>query len=591
MGAGMLGGKLPKLLGFLSASALLLCAPMIAHGQSQSITPGQQIQGTDGSNVSAIPGTTADQLSPTNLGANVPRPDDSSIGQIESEPEPQPLDANSTFSFTLNGLNIAGLSVYDPEDFDDIVGDFLNTEVTLGSLREISNRIERRYRSDGFVATRVIIPPQAIRDGTPTLEVFEGKIIHYEINGEIGPVKKQMASLLDNLLTDEPARWTDLERYLLLARDLPGISLTGTLRSAGDSAPGGVILVVDAARKPIDGFVNLQNRNAEPTGTFTISGGAAANSNTEYAERIGGVALLALEVPEQVTGFASYEQSIGNDGMIVRFTGTHGFSEPKDALRDLELSTSTTILNVALEYPVVRSRDVSIWTRGGVEFSDQRTSASGQELFDDQVRLLFAGARGLFLPPLGGVSEFDFELRQGLSTWGAPKISAGRSRADATPDFTVVKGSISHTQPVPPFFEIFGSFEGQHSNKPLPTIEEMSLGELTVGRGYEPGSLTADTGFGVIGELRFFPPGVEAWWLDSFQVYGFLDYGRAYDIGNPTNNPAGFEELASGGFGIRFQVFETFFGDVYYAQPTTRGLSTSERQPEPTVKFTLTKFF
>ncbi len=591
MGVSMSGGKLPVSLRILALGAFCFLELEPAWGQGQGVTPGQQIQGVDAPDVSAIPGTTVDTLRPTNIGPNVPQRDDRSIGQIESEPEPQPLDATSTFSFTLKDVEVAGLSVYDREDFDDIIGDFLNTEVTLGSLREISNRIERRYRRDGYVATRVIIPPQAIRDGTPTLEVFEGKIIHYEINGEIGPVKKQMARLLDNLLTDEPAQWSELERYLLLARDLPGISLTGTLRSAGDSAPGGVILVVDAARKAVDGFVNMQNRNAEPTGTFTVSGGAALNSNTEFAERLGGVALLAVEVPEQVTGFLSYEQSIGNEGLIVRFTGTQGFSEPKDALADLELTTNTTILNLAFEYPVVRSRDFSLWTRGGIEFSDQRTSVSGQELFDDQVRLLFAGARGLILPPLGGVTEFDVELRQGLETWGAPKISVGRSRADAVSDFLLVRGSISHTQPVPPFFEIFGSFEGQASDQPLPTIEEMSLGELTVGRGYEPGALTADRGFGMIGEVRFYPPGVEAWWLDSFQVYGFVDYGRAYDIGNPTNNPRIFEELASGGFGVRFQVFETIFGDVYYAQPTTRGLSTSERQPDPTVKFTLTKFF
>ena len=32
------------------------------------------------------------------------------------------------------------------------------------------------------------------------------KIIHYEINGEIGDVKKRIAMFLDNLLTDKPAQ-------------------------------------------------------------------------------------------------------------------------------------------------------------------------------------------------------------------------------------------------------------------------------------------------------------------------------------------------------------------------------------------------
>ena len=332
--------------------------------------------------------------------------------QVTEEQRPQALTPDETVSFRLNELQIAGLTVYSQGDLEDIYEPYIDTQVTLGSLREIADRIERFYSEDGYVATRVIIPPQAIRDGVARLEVFEGKIIHYEVNGEIGPVKKQIARLLDNLLTDKPARWAELERYLLLARDLPGISLTGTLRSAGDSAPGGVILVVDAARKAVDGFVNFENRNAQPTGPFTISGGASLNSNTEVAERIGAVALLAVEVPEQVSGFATYEQSIGNDGMVVRLNATQGFSEPKDELEDLRLSTMTTVASLELEYPVVRSRDISVWTRGGFEYVNQRTviGTPSDELFHDQYSALFAGVPGGLSPPV----QRDRRVRRGI---------------------------------------------------------------------------------------------------------------------------------------------------------------------------------
>jgi len=193
------------------------------------------------------------------------------------------------------------------------------------------------------------------------------------------------------------------------------------------------------------------------------------------------------------------------------------------------------------------------------------------------------------LPPLGGITEFNVVVRQGIEGFGAS--GNPNSRPDAVNDYTILKGDISHRQPFLSVFELYGGFEGQLADSPLPSIEEMSLGELTVGRGFEPGSLTGDAGFGFVTEIRYNPPGVEAWWLDSFQVYGFFDYARVYDRGNPTGASEGFEELSSGGFGVRFQVFETIFGDVYYAQPTTRALSTSERKPNPTVKFTLTKFF
>jgi hemolysin activation/secretion protein len=519
-----------------------------------------------------------------------PSPETGVIGPLDGAEQPLPgLPESSASSFVLRGLSIENATVYPDAALRTVYEPFIGTDVTLGGLREIANRIEALYSDDGYVATRVIIPPQTIADGVATLEVYEGTIIHYEINGEIGPVRERIASLLDNLLTGRPARWSELERYLLLARDLPGISLTGTLRSAGDTAPGGVILVVDTARKAADGFLSLQNRNSEATGTFALSGGGALNANTRFAERIGAAALLALEVPEEVSGYLIYEQSLGNEGLRGRISGIQSFSEPQDLLADLSLTTETTLAAAELEYPMVRSRRFSLWTRGGVEYEDQRTSFGEDdvELFDDQLTVLYAGARGIWLPPLGGLTQLDAELRQGLDDFGA----SATSKPDASVDFTLVRGTLSHRQPVPPFFELFAEVRGQKSNEPLPNLEEMPLGELTIGRGYEPGSLIGDNGFAGTLELRYFPPGLEAWWLNSLHVYTFLDYGRIYDFGNPTLAPEGYEDLASAGFGMRFQLFDTLYGDFYYAQPMTRALSTAERRPEGGVKFALTKYF
>jgi hemolysin activation/secretion protein len=521
-------------------------------------------------------------------GATRPDPEQE-LSIEETEPEAAPPDEGSAFSFLLRAIEIANATVYDQEDFRQVYEPYLDTEVTIGALRKIANGIERLYRDDGYVATRVIIPPQAIENGVARLEVFEGKIIHYEINGEIGPVKKQIARLLDNLLTDEPARWSELERYLLLARDLPGISLTGTLRSAGETAPGGVVLVVDTARKRLDGFVSFQNRNAESTGPLTISGGLAQNSQSRWGERVGAVGLLALQIPEQVSGFLSYEQSLGNDGLRFRVEGLYGYSEAGDQLKNLNLISKTTIVGAQLEYPIVRSRRFSLWSRGGFEYEDQRVDVGspGSELFDDKLRVLYGGARMVALPPLGGVSQFDVEVRQGLTSYGA----STNSKPDANEDFTLVRAEVSHRQPIPPFFEVFVGARAQRASEPLPSLEEMSLGELTIGRGFEPGSLTGDNGAAVTGELRYFPPGLETWWFQDFSAFAFYDYGIIDDFNNPTGSPDGHEDLASAGFGVRFQAFETFFGELYYAQPVMRALSTADSTPGGGVKFTLTKFF
>lgn len=550
----------------------------------------------------AIPGTTSDiQQRVRNVGQ---RPvEEAPLGTVSEDLQPDDsIAGSSTVSFELTEIEFPEYPPleYIDEDgnFDsirEIYESFIGTDVTIGGLREIGNRIEQLYREDGYLATRVIIPPQTIENGVAQLQVHEGRIIHYEVNGDIGPVKKKIASLLDNLITDKAARRSEVERYLLLARDLPGISLTGTLRSAGDNIPGGVILVVDTARKAIDGFVELQNRNAQSTGAFTLATGIAGNSKSEYAERVGGIALAALEVPEQFSGFGTAEMSLGNDGMVVRFEAIHGLVEPGDQLADLDLNVASFSALIEAEYPLVRSRRFSLWTRGGFELADTRTSLGDKpnddELFDDQLRVLYAGAKGLWLAPLDGQMAFDIEFRKSMDFLGAsvgPRLA--RSRSDSpTEDYALVRAEVSYSQPIWPFFELYGRAGFQLSDVPLPTYEEAVLGEFTYGRGFEPGAIVGDRGFGFAGEIRFTPPGMDISWLDRLEIYGFYDYGRIYDIGSPTGEE--FEDLSSIGFGTRFQVLEMLYGDFYLAAPQTDGLSTLGITPDSTVKFTLTKFF
>ena len=354
----------------------------------------------------------------------------------------------------------------------------------------------------------MIIPPQAIQGGVPTLEIYEGKIIHYEINGEIGDVKKLIARYLDNLLTDKPARWEELERYLLLSRDLPGISLTGTLRSAGDNTPGGVILVVDVARKPVDAFVNMQNRNADVTGPWTASVGLSVNSNTEYGERLGIVGLAAVQPFEQLSTFFIYEHAIGDEGLRLKISNTLGFANPRDALKPLKLESETSLFTFEAEYPAVRSRTFSLWTRGGFEIADQ-TGATARYgivlLRRPDCGHIFAGARWIWFAPLRRCRRmFDVELRKGSwrilghsedQRWANPPDA--RSRSDSEFRLHDPEG---HGQPCVSrsrrssrsTFEV----KGQVADKPLPSLEEFAPGELFVGRGFEPGAITGDSGFG-----------------------------------------------------------------------------------------------
>ena len=85
------------------------------------------------------------------------------------------------------------------------------------------------------------------------------------------------------------------------------------------------------------------------------------------------------------------------------------------------------------------------------------------------------------------MTQFDVEVRKGIEDFGAAGLSnssSRRSRQNAEPDFLIVRGSIEHLQPLGSLLALNVRGVGQYSDKPLTSIEEMGLGELTIGRGF-----------------------------------------------------------------------------------------------------------
>ncbi len=572
----------------LCASSLLLSTALLSTVLFPSFAVAQVPPGGTG--------LTREQLDPTQR--RVPETGgttDTEATTVAPTPDgPSPDDAPG-FKFELQGIVVDQATVFDQEDFLPAYEGYVGTQIGLGELREISDRIEQVYRENGYIAARVIVPPQTIENGTPTLTVFEGRIVHYEINGDIGPVKELVAAYLENLVTDRAAHFDDIERYLLLARDIPGISLTGTLRPAGDASPGGVVLVVDTALKQFDGFVSAENLSAEVTGPYVFSVGAAMNSLTKYGERTGAVMVFDPEFKEQVTAFISSEWRFGDEGFVLRFAATQSYSDPGDQLRQLNIKNWATIFTLEGEFPVVRSRELNFFVFGGFNYADVYSSlADSGQAVDDQLRTFYSGMRVIWRPPTDTILEARIEGRLGVSAFGAsPENGSGvkgtvRSRTTGDSKYALVRGEASVAQGIGPWFTLWGRMVGQYSPQQLFSYEEFSLGHLTVGRGYDPGAVVGESGFGMQAELRYGHPAIRNEYVEDVEFFGFYDWARVWDRDFTT---ARFEELSSWGLGVRFRALDTVLAEFYAAIPLEPALSISADTPEPSVRFRVTKFF
>jgi hemolysin activation/secretion protein len=149
----------------------------------------------------------------------------------------------------------------------------------------------------------------------------------------------------------------------------------------------------------------------------------------------------------------------------------------------------------------------------------------------------------------------------------------------------VLRGSLyGEFRPVPRLTLALG-LRGQWSSGPLLSFEEFSVGNYTVGRGYDPGTLLGDSGVGMQAELRYgsaVPPLPNAFRLEP---YVFFDQAWVWNEDRIFSLPR--QQLSSVGGGVRAAYGDRFRLDILLAVPLDRAPFAARRgDPRLLISFT-----
>jgi len=96
--------------------------------------------------------------------------------EIEPQPGPEIL-------FTLTSIKLEGVMVYTKTELQPLWQDFIGQEVSLADLQTVTIAITAKYRADGYILSRAIVPAQRISQGIVVLRVLEGFIHRVIIEG------------------------------------------------------------------------------------------------------------------------------------------------------------------------------------------------------------------------------------------------------------------------------------------------------------------------------------------------------------------------------------------------------------------------
>jgi hemolysin activation/secretion protein len=520
-------------------------------------------------------------------------------GDVERAPCALDGEAYRDIRFTPRSVAFGGLKAFPETALRSAYEPYLGREQPVSVICEIRDRAATILREAGYLAA-VEIPEQRIAAGDLRLEVLMAKLVAIRVRGDAGRAERTIARYLEKLTRQEVFNRFEAERYLLLARDLPGYDIRLALKSAG-AARGEVIGEVSVRRQPGELVASVQNYGSRELGRWGALARGQYYGLTGLGDRTTLAVFTTADLHEQQTVQAGHDFRIGGEGLTLGGMLTYAWADPELADPAIHIAAKTLLATLEAGYPFMRTQAASLRGGIGVDLIDQRVRFNGLELSRDKLRVAFAhldldrsdrasiGERAGYsaAEPLWRVGG-RIELRQGLRFLGASKgcgpafarctapgaVPPSRLEGDAGATSLRLE-ALGEYRPRPRLAFALG-VRAQFSGDPLLSFEQYSAGNYTVGRGYDPGTLLADRGLGFQAEIRYGSLVAPAPRKLAWQLFAFLDGARVSEAGRiPTLT--GGRSLASAGAGLRAALGDSARLEAVLAVPLERAGFQTER--------------
>ena len=485
-------------------------------------------------------------------------------------------------SVTFNGLQaVPGL------DLSDTWHEFAGTDQPVAVICEIRDRAATRLRRAGYLAA-VQVPPQKIAGGQVSLDVLFARMTRIQILGDAGASEGLLLRYLQKLTTAPVFNSNEAERYLLLAKDIPGIDARLSLRPV-EGAAGEVIGQVSVRRTPVYADLTVQNYGSRAIGRFSGLARIQVNGLTGLGDATTASVFTTADFDEQKVLQVGHEMRLGSEGFTLRGSFTYAWTHPGVATT-APFHARTLVANLEAAYPFVRRQTHNLSGALGLEFINQDVDFGAAPLSRDHIRIAFArlDLNGTDPASVSGRDGFSLiephygwnltvEARKGLGVFDSspscpaagaclPAGGVPPSRLGANSNGFVLRasGEFDYRPQRMVTFALMPRI--QYSPDSLLSYEQISGGNYTIGRGYDPGAILGDSGFGLRSEFRvgsLLPrkPGGSV-----FQPYAFFDAAWVWNH-NVTAGVPDPQELFSVGAGLRATLHDVARLDATVAVP------------------------
>ncbi len=481
---------------------------------------------------------------------------------VVTSPEGLTAPANASKLFlTIGNVTVEGGFPELAADTAAITAKIQGRRISVAEIFAAANAIEQAYAVRGYVLVRVAVPPQQLKNGgSLRLVVIDGFIEGVDLKEIPEKQRTLVQARLASLIGKRHVTLAEIERRLLLASDIPGLSLSSTITRG--TVPGATLLVLEGTWNAVVGTLGVDNRLPTSLGDWELNGALAVNSPLGYGEQIYGAASSGWDLgkvfnattPMQLLG-AGIVAPIGVDGWKINPEYTNSVTRPAPtpwAPADVGYYQR---FDLRASYPLILSRAQTLTFQATYEWAQEHLSPIGfdTDLYDDQynvARLQLEDRLRLPYGLLAGALVFS----QGLGGRGdtqAALTGVPLSQQGAFPTFSKLGLDATWTQPLP--YDLQGALIGQAQTSfghPLFIAEQFSLDGSQAASAYPLGTFSVDEGATLRGEIqRPLAFGLNQW-RGTVAPYVFGAASQGW-IDDPTVVQPGHISAESFGLGLR----------------------------------------
>ena len=482
-------------------------------------------------------------------------------------------------AFDLTEIRVEGSTVLPQDQVEEIIYPFLGFGRTVADVEHARAALQAAYVQAGYATVSVSVPPQSISQsgGVVTVQVTERRVERLRVVGSRYFVPSAVRAGAPSLKPGTVPNMHRVASDLLGLNQLPDRTVQPTLRPG--RAPDTVDVDLDVTDKfPLHGSLELNNRYNADTTPLRLN---ASLSYDNFFQRGDSATLTYQVAPEKVADAevtaASYLLHIPQSSLSLLLTYLHSNSNVT-ALGTTDVAGRGTSAGFRVLIPLGSTGTFAHSFSVGWDYKkyyELDTFVTTRQLTSAPITYYpLAATYAANWTGARSSTSLTIALEFGLSDLGSGRAQFYNKAFDAPPGFAVLRSGITREQDLPHDVQLWGQVNGQLTNDPLVSSEQISNGGADSVRGYLEAETLGDLGASMQTELR--SPSLAKYIggpVKKLRFHAFYDAG-VVNLARPLVQQRSSYGLSSAGIGTRVNLWGYLDASLQDAQTFNNGPDT-----------------